>query len=392
MPDLPSPAYWSPPPGGLPLTAGRPFHWGGLTDRLFGIHFGNIGLTILTLGGYRFWGIVRIRRYVWSHGAFLGDRLEYTGTGGELLRGFLIVLAVLVPFILLAGGVELLGISDWTLLAAINGAKLLAFLFLLATGRHAARRYLASRTIWRGLRFAVTGSPWRCGAVQLGWWLATILTLGLARPWALAAEARWSFGRLHLGTQPFHFSGTGGQLLGPWIVALVIGALGAALSGGVLYWVWQTGVIGELLAIGQLKPSMSQGQFEGIRIAILVGLGVVLVPLLAGPFLLFAWFSFGATAMRWRWGNLELGGAHFAMPSVGAGRLARLQMGNWFLTMLSFGLLYPVVVTRNARFLAELVWTDRYPDVSSARQAALGRGNAEGLANVLDGGGAGLGI
>lgn len=392
MPDQPATVTWMMPPGGLPPTAGRPLYWGGHTDPLFRIHLVNILLTILTLGIYRFWGIVRVRQYVWSHTALLGDRLEYAGTGGELLRGFLIVLGIMVPLILAGIGLDLLGLTSTWALAASNALKVAVFLYLLAVGRHAARRYLASRTLWRGLRFVVTGSPWRCGAVVFGWWMATLLTLGLARPWALAAEARWSFGRLHLGTQPFRFTGRGGQILGPWLVALVIGAIGLLLGVIVMLRLWDTGLFGTLAALGAAKPGMEAEQLDVARIGLLVGFGMVVVPVVAGPFLVFAWFSYAATVMRWRWAGVEFGGARFAMPEAGAGRLARLQIGNWFLSALSFGLLYPMTVTRSMRFTAGLLWTDRLPDVSAARQAAAGEHNAEGLANVLDGGGAGLGI
>lgn len=392
MPDQPAPNAWMMPPGGPPPTAGRPVYWGGHDGPLFRIHLVNILLGIVTLGIYRFWGIVRIRSYIWSHTAFLGDRLEYTGTGGELLRGFLIVLAFLVPFILGGMGLDLLGLTSGWALAGITALKLSVFLYLLATGRHAARRYFASRSVWRGLRFVVTGSPWHCGAVQFGWWLATIATLGMARPWALAAEARWSLGRLHLGTLPFRFTGRGGQILGPWLVAMVIGTIGILLATLILVALWDGGLFGRLVAAGGQKPLMTPEQFEMARNALAFGIGILVVPLVAGPFLVFAWFSYAAAVMRWRWDHLELGGAHFAMPELGAGRLARLQMGNAFLTLFTFGLLYPLAVARTMRFTASLLWTDRFPDVAAAQQAVLGRHNAEGLANVLDGGGAGLGI
>lgn len=390
MPDLPAAYSWSGPPGGLPYSAGRPIYWGGHSDPLFRIHFGNLALTILTIGIYRFWGIVRIRRYVWSHTAFLGDRLEYAGTGGELLRGFLIVMAILLPMLVLFAALDTVAVAGWWLFGAIAAGKILVFLFLISVGRHAARRYLASRTVWRGLRFAVTGSPWHCGRVIFGWWLLTLLTLGLARPWALAAETRWSFGRLHFGTQPARFGGTGAQLLRPWLASwllVVLGIAAAALIG--------LAIMPDLKAslasmnMPTPDPEADVAMFRAMMLlvlyaVILVAFGVALLL----PLLLVAWFSFAAAAMRWRWGNLEFGGARFAMPDLGGGRLARLQLGNWFLMIVSFGLLYPLVITRNARFLAERLWTDRPPDVSSARQAALGALNAEGLASALDGGGA----
>jgi uncharacterized membrane protein YjgN (DUF898 family) len=54
-------------------------------------------LTLITVGFYRFWGKTRLRRYLWSHVSFLGDRLEYSGRGLELFLGFLVILVILAP-------------------------------------------------------------------------------------------------------------------------------------------------------------------------------------------------------------------------------------------------------------------------------------------------------
>ena len=60
----------------------------------------NALLTIVTLGIYRFWATARQRRYLWSRTHVIDDSLEWTGTGKEMFVGFLIVLAILMPFFL----------------------------------------------------------------------------------------------------------------------------------------------------------------------------------------------------------------------------------------------------------------------------------------------------
>src|SRR3982750_3319833 len=60
----------------------------------------NALLIICTLGVYRFWAAARQRRYLWSRPAVIDDCLEWTGTGREMFFGFLIVIAVLAPFLL----------------------------------------------------------------------------------------------------------------------------------------------------------------------------------------------------------------------------------------------------------------------------------------------------
>src|SRR5260370_272314 len=54
-------------------------------------------LLMLTLGIYRFWLTTDIRRYLWSSTEIADESFEYTGTARELLLGFLIAIAVLVP-------------------------------------------------------------------------------------------------------------------------------------------------------------------------------------------------------------------------------------------------------------------------------------------------------
>ena len=58
------------------------------------------GLELITLGFYRFWLVTDVRRHLWSNTVIDGDAAEYTGRGRELLIGFLIALAILVPIYL----------------------------------------------------------------------------------------------------------------------------------------------------------------------------------------------------------------------------------------------------------------------------------------------------
>ena len=54
-------------------------------------------LLAVTLGIYRFWFATDVRRFLWSNTEIAGETLEYTGTPYELLIGFLIAIALLVP-------------------------------------------------------------------------------------------------------------------------------------------------------------------------------------------------------------------------------------------------------------------------------------------------------
>src|SRR5215210_5047202 len=89
---------------------------------------------LVTLGIYRFWLTTDIRRFLWSNTEVLGETLEYTGTARELLLGFLIAIAILVPlytlFFIMALSSGLLG--EWS--------GLLSVLLLAALGQYAVYR------------------------------------------------------------------------------------------------------------------------------------------------------------------------------------------------------------------------------------------------------------
>lgn len=143
-------------------------------------------LLVCTLGIYRFWLATDVRRFLWGNTEIAGDNLEYTGTAIELLIGFLIAIAILIPIYALFffASLDLIG----------GGAGLLAFLLLALLSQFAiyrARRYRLSRTVYRGVRFFQTGSAWAYAFFALLWWALIALTLGLAYPSARASLERF---------------------------------------------------------------------------------------------------------------------------------------------------------------------------------------------------------
>jgi uncharacterized membrane protein YjgN (DUF898 family) len=114
-------------------------------------------LELITAGLYRFWLATDIRRALWSGTSVDGDPPEYTGTAKELLIGFLFALAILVPIYVVY---FLIGIEAERTKAF---ASVPLVLFFYAFGQFAiyrARRYRATRTVWRGVRFWMSGSGW----------------------------------------------------------------------------------------------------------------------------------------------------------------------------------------------------------------------------------------
>ncbi len=173
-------------------------------------------LELVTLGFYRFWLATDIRRHLWSHTEVGGDTAEYTGTAKELLIGFLFALAILVPIYLVYFFITLEA-ERWQAFASV---PLLLFFYLFTQfAVYRARRYRLTRTIWRGVRFWMTGSGWNYAFRAFGWSILLGLTLGLALPWQRASLERYKMQHTHYGDLPARFEGTGGELFarGWWL-------------------------------------------------------------------------------------------------------------------------------------------------------------------------------
>src|SRR5438477_3424049 len=189
-------------------------------------------LLLVTLGIYRFWLATDVRRFLWSNTEIAGDGLEYIGTARELLLGFLIAIALLVPI----NVVFFLAAFSRGVIGQISGLVALAALALLGQfAIYRARRYRLTRTVYRGIRFHQTGSAWRYSVCAIFWWAMIALTLGLAYPWAQASLERFKLRNTYYGDLQGHFVGSGTRLffrgvllwlavVGPFVFGLMMAA------------------------------------------------------------------------------------------------------------------------------------------------------------------------
>lgn len=232
---------------------------------------------IPTFGFYRFWLITKLRRHLWANTQVAGETFEYTGTAKELLIGFLIALAVLTPLYL---GYFILGILLEEA-AALASLPLVIFMYILAHfGVYRARKYRASRTAFRGIRFWMKGTGWAYAFRAILWDLATVLTLGLALPWAMASLERYRMRHTYFGSVQGDFAGTGWTLFkrGWWVWllgwAIIAGSIALALAGSsrnsdgaeMVAGLLTLGIFVAIAALG--PPAMAiftRWQIEGIR-------------------------------------------------------------------------------------------------------------------------------
>jgi uncharacterized membrane protein YjgN (DUF898 family) len=221
------------------------------------------GLELITVGFYRFWLATDIRRHLWSHTDIGDDAAEYTGNGKELLLGFLFALAILVPIYVVY---FLIGLEAERAKAF---ASFPLFLFFYLFGQFAiyrARRYRLTRTVWRGVRFWMSGSGWAYAARSVLWGVAMILTIGLLLPWREAALERYKMRHSYYGDLQGSFAGTGWDFF----------------KRG--WWLWLLGFLALIFVVWALAKKLPAA-------SLLPFLLMLAVPFLYGTF----------KAVEWRW-------------------------------------------------------------------------------------------
>jgi uncharacterized membrane protein YjgN (DUF898 family) len=174
------------------------------------------GLELITVGFYRFWLATDIRRHLWSNTHIDGDAAEYTGRARELLIGFLFALAILVPIYL---AYFLAGLQAERYKAFASFPLLVFFYVFGQFAIYRARRYRLTRTVWRGVRFWMSGSGWAYAGRAALWGVLMILTLGLILPWREAALERYKMKHSYYGDLQGSFEGSGWEFFkrGWWL-------------------------------------------------------------------------------------------------------------------------------------------------------------------------------
>jgi uncharacterized membrane protein YjgN (DUF898 family) len=304
-------------------------HHGEVYD-LFGIHMVNMALTIVTIGVYRFWAKTGIRRYLWSQTSFLDDRFEYTGTGKELLVGFAIVMAILFGFFTVYTGLFTWIWPDWAadegLQTLYNAPVFILSVVVVGMARFRARRYRLSRTLWRGIRGAQTGSSVQFGLLELGFWMLTLLTLGFYWPYKSTRLAAYQYNNTWFGDRRMEFEATGDKLLGVFALC------------------W-------LLTL----PTLGLSLF---------------------------WYRAAATryfASRVRYGDLGF------KADIDGWSLALLVIPNWLLTTFTLGLARPYVLIRTTKFICDRLVLIGDQDFALIAQNLRPRPTSgEGLAEAFD--------
>ena len=355
------------------------FQHDGRAGELFAITLVNWFLKVVTLGVYHFWAKTRVRRYLWSHTSFAGERFEYTGRGGDLFRGFVLAIGALVllaafGFALLAGlGAIFPGnlflIFAFTVLVPPAGALL--FLFLLGFARYSARRYRLSRTRWRGIRFGLSGSAVSHGKKMVGYSLLLVPTLGFYWPYMRNHLTANLLNNAWFGNQRLFYQGKGGDLCGRYFGSGILLAIFAGLVSAFL---------------NPLQESLIEALAakEGVAGAMLIPLlGVVFGVASLAPFIIiWAWYAAGEYRYFASRANLGPIRVH---TSFSTRQFIWLRFSNFLLLILTHELAFPWVAVRTVRFACDHVRLEGELDFEAIAQSTQERPTSgEGLAEAFD--------
>ena len=245
-----------------------PVAFSGDRKQFFHLVLRGAALELITVGFYRFWLATDIRRHLWSNTLIDGDAAEYTGRAKELLIGFLFALAIIVPVYLAYFLVSL----EAERAKAFASFPLLAFFYLFGQfAIYRARRYRLTRTVWRGVRFWMSGSGWSYAARAALWAVLVGLTLGLLLPWREAALERYKMRHSYYGDLPGSFEGEGWEFFkrGWWLwllapFALYIFPLAPFVYGAFKAVEWRWWLSGIRFGGVSLESSLRRGALIGL--------------------------------------------------------------------------------------------------------------------------------
>jgi uncharacterized membrane protein YjgN (DUF898 family) len=356
------------------------FVYDGKVGELYGIFFKNLLLQIVTLGIYRFWARTNTRRYIWSRMRFQGERFEYTGTGGELFKGFLLAIAIVFGSVIGAFVLSTIlhRLTGNVFIGSLPIIALYIVIAVVASGAYfSAQRYRLSRTQWCGIRGGMTGSSFVYGLFVLLYGVLCIVTLGQMTPWVSMRLAERRINASSFGSLPFHFEGRARSLYGAFVGTFIGVVVLLVVLGAIFFKSFMT-----LMYVGHAPGKHNP--------AVLGAFGSV--------FLFYALFLVGALLIQCFYlalvtrhvlGNTTLGSQLRFGSSITGGRLLGTILGNLAILMFTLGFGLPIVQHRLMRLAAETLQVSGQLDpqtLAQSDQSAPRTG--EGMLNLLDHGGA----
>ena len=355
---------------------------------LAGISITNFLLNLVTFWFYRFWAKTRVRQHIWNSVRINGEPLEYTGTGKELFVGFLVIMAVIfLPLGLIAMGLAAYYGPESAALAVFQIVVTLALVCLYGFAIYRARRYRLSRTVFRGIRGALTGSAMAYSGKFLGALILNPMTAGWSRPAMNLLLAEQMYNDMRFGNQPFTFRGRAGPLYARYAIcwflmaAVIVGV--AVVAAGVVASGALDNVVQAFESVFDASDGPTSGKAKGL-VAITIILGIIAALLTYQILSSLVWALYTAREMNLFAEYTTFPGLRFNFDAT-AWSLVTLWLGNVAIIVLTLGIGQPFVEQRVVRYFCDRLTVDGMVDFASIKQSqAKMDSRGEGLIDALD--------
>ena len=309
------------------LDGAKKFEFTGTAKEWFGVWIVNLLLSIVTIGIYSAWAKVRTKKYFYNHTTAEGRSFDYHATGGQILKGRLIVIGALIGFQIISTVAPVLG-----LILALGLVLVFPWLIL------RSMVFNARMSSFSNVRFNFTGGAGQAFLLMLIYPIAVLFTLYTTMPILDRAFKKYSINNAWLGGARFSadfplmaFYKAFGVALA-WV--LVVGLLGAVLLG--VSW-------GGIMQAFQ-NADASPGAFLGVMALFYVLFFAAFLP---------AAFIYQALTRNVVYNNTVLEGGHRLRSNVSAPALLWIALSNMVVVVGTLFLMLPWAQVRLARYLAD---------------------------------------
>lgn len=335
------------------------FNFYGKAGEFWQIWIVNVLLTIITLGIYSAWAKVRTERYFYGNTELDGHRFRYLATPLQILKGRVIAVFLFGSYYLLSSFYPLVG-------ALMALALAILFPFLIC----ASLRFNMRVSSYRNVRFDFKGQYGDAFVNFLLLPILSVFTLYLALPWVFKRIDNFLVSNTYYGDKQFKPELETGTYYLAVLLTLGVSILFMVAAGMAI------GVLGIALPDGEALKNDSGALFVFVTAVTFIYV-----------FLLVFVSAFYTSMIRNHiFANTQLEDVAVFESNFSAMSLAWLQVSNYLLIILTFGLAYPLAKIRRARYVVDKTQVSLSSEKESVidhlgeQQSAIG----DEVANVFD--------
>lgn len=302
------------------------FHGSGF--EYFKIWIMNIFLTIVTLGIYSAWALVRNRRYFYGNTEVMGARFEYHAKPLGILIGRIIAIVLLVLFSLSAA------------IPILNGILILVLYAALPWIINKSLRFNAYNSSYRNIRFNFEGTYWKALMAFVVWPFLAIITVFILLPVATKKQQEYIANNSLYGKTHFAIKLPLGKLYKITLITIAI-TVGTALLAFMLT---KQIDFSEILLYSETNEDMG-AEYISIMAAIYTGLLAFYIGMIV------SYFYYFVAITNLVYNHMQLAGNEFKSTMTVKSYMG-LVLLNLLLLVVTLGFAIPWLKVRNARYAA----------------------------------------